>query len=420
MRDVLFVQFKEHTNLRYGKGLKTILGNGLSSVYEECKNLGDFFWADFQRTGNGENTDLPITEGTVYVSTIFADHIMQALIWAHKFPKVQFIVGGKGVTEYGFVYKGKFLEILPTNVSGPKIQPPSNIRFTKETAEREILGKCLSDKPWHIELPEDIEDVVTLSYPADNSCYWGKCLFCEQRVFTGKPLERSFRGLQFPDLNNYWAVWLASPALSPAFLLDELQNAPMLGNRYRYYVFLRADQAVLKVLDQAIQRICLKNDGKIPVIFHVGVECPSNRMLKMMGKGTTTDIMLKVFEIFAKYNCKVRLYFILLWNVLTSEDVEEAGKFSKELKNLFSDRIQVTLFDLKLRRFGQPETEFEKVLGFPQLDVDVAYKFGKLECKILFPILDKEQLALNLELYNVYKENFDCIVNKRTRKFLGV
>ena len=304
--DTLFVQFYSRTSY---EPMCINLGNGFSDTYDLCKSKGDYYWVEYDYEKLVVE-DLPINKGTVYVSTLFVNQVYIAILWAEKYPDINFVVGGPGV-------HSSYLEK----------EAPSNFIMTEKSVEEWFNVPNFSGR-WHLEIPECIPetDTIYFTYVLDNSCYWSRCNFCayeRSRKMTKGRIRKEFK-FEFENIQHSGKkmIRLCTDAITSDHIkiLDKL---PLIDNLDSYKVFLRAGKKELKVMES------LDNlEWKEHVKFNIGLEFPTNRMWKYMKKGYTEDTVIKLLKLL-KVNFVIK--FILGWDNLTKSDLENLENFMKQI-----------------------------------------------------------------------------------------
>jgi len=276
-----------------------LLQNGFSYVWDEANPQ----WIDWN------TKDLPVNTEKVYVSAITSFTILKIWDWAEEHPEIQFIVGGPAV------WPGHPFKELTKSL-------PDNLVLVGDFAEK-IFDRPVNLKSWKL-VPPKIDKNFIYVYHIDDTCEWSKCLFC-RRIDT-KPHE-----MREYDLEPLWGatsgtVYLAADSLSPEQLsiLKELNY-----NDKQYRLYIRGTQQIYDSLKKVL------NDVKKSehLTFCMGVEFPSDRMLRWMNKGTTVKELLQVINLFVEHGCQFRLSYMTEWPNLTRNDLDEARKFFDSLEN---------------------------------------------------------------------------------------
>ncbi|MDQ7094864.1 hypothetical protein REC12_14795 [Desulfosporosinus sp. PR] len=379
-KDILFLQFAQedsHDNTLLN------LNNGLSNVYNECKKIGDFYWAtQFNNQSEMGKNELPIKKGKVYVSAFYYPHLLQTYYWAQKYPDIEFNVGGP--------------VIRSGNYSGQDL--PVNLNLTNKNAEEVILNKNTLSKTWGIEYPKEYikgKKAVRFTYHLDHRCYWNKCIFCEGYTKDlNKGLNNSIDNLKINDnySNLKKIIRLNIPSITPKFLKYEL---PRLLRRKDivYDFFLRASKEIIDLLPEVLKNL-EEGNGPHPsqLRFVVGVEFPSYKMLQYMKKGIEKDIILRIIELAKDYHISLGLPFIYGWNNLSQTDVDEAVEFLHNVEKIGHPNTESVLFKLEV----YPNTSlFSSLKGC--LEPLKKYIFDNGEHRV---VLNAEQYLLNEEFKN--------------------
>ena len=327
MKDVLFIQF--YTIPEYPKGTMmdlvgrtALLCNGFSFVWNECKNMGDFLWVeevtDFTDYEAMMKKELPIKKGTAYVSVWYATHLVQVYTWAFMYPEIEFIAGGHCEHSEGEVETSVF-------PSAP------NVKIAQGLAEQAIFGMKEASKNWDLEIPDSLSseaiDAVMFSYTIERKCYWGKCNFCDE-TFTGAQMERfnnDVSSLYVPDTSiPSKMIWLYEPSVSPKSLRRHYKDLPARDDVY-FSMYYRADH----IEAEALRAVFSGGQGPKPtnMLFCIGVEFPSDRMLKWMRKGQTVESVLETMQVICEYKANALMLFISGFDNLVESDVAEATHF---------------------------------------------------------------------------------------------
>ena len=269
MSDTIFIQFCYETAGRIE--LYYALSNGFSDTYDLCKSKGDFYWMN-------ETSQFPIRKGTAYISCICLDQVHKAYLWARQYPNVKFVVGGPALIAH-LGYSERHI--------------PKNMEIVKTSVE-DYFGVPNFSGKWGVELPKHLltKDIpYSLSYVVDNRCYWGKCIFCrsqgQERYECRQRKEFNYEFTNY-DLGNNVMIGLNTDAITPYHILNTIPNLP---NGYDYWMFLRGDKAEIK----ALKEILPNNQNKLT--FCVGIEFPSERMLKEINKGVTIEDLKELIDL---------------------------------------------------------------------------------------------------------------------------
>lgn len=382
MIDTIFVQF---TTRSLHKQTGLVLSNGFSHTYKECKNLGDFVWIPAERKAK-----LPISKGTVYVSTFFPIHMFRTVELAARYPEINFVVGGPSSW-----VEGKGAYYLDKGLS-------PNVDLRRGLVEKEIFNQPGQNKTWGIELPNNLENKgsITLGYTVNRTCYWGKCAFCGPKWTGGncKEFQNTVDHLQLPEVDNPWKVWLYTPCLRPQFIVNELPKLKDKSKNCVYFTHVRADTSIVQAFRKMTQ-----GNGDLSYLFVIaGVEFPSKSMLKRVRKGIDLNSVVSLVKTLTSHNCEVKLSFMLGWNVLTADDVDAARRFAETIHTVAGKKIRANVWHLMM---GSP---FSRIRDINPCRIKKVERgtLNKLAYYRYIPILDKKQHEFNQEVLNIYHQHF--------------
>lgn len=142
-----------------------------------------------------------------------------------------------------------------------------------------------SDARWDLYLsPEPV-----LTYSPTRGCYWDRCTFCEIGLATDRPTapsrERRYdlviddlRKLRAIGRHIYWSV----DAIRPAWLVEVSRRIAAAGLDVQWGAEVRLDR-----MYSGEETEVLKRGGCLAI--SVGLETGSNRLLRLMDKGTTVE-----------------------------------------------------------------------------------------------------------------------------------
>ncbi|MFH1103169.1 MAG: radical SAM protein [Pseudomonadota bacterium] len=350
MADTLFLQFYNPVKNSYYD-----LCNGFSDTYDLCKRSGDFFWTIHESDSNRwydeaiyEARHLPIEKGTMYISAVYLNHLYQSYVWAKKYPDINFIVGGPVASEQcgkNNTWNPVYFELLP----GTRM--PLNLKITGMSVEDRFGVPNFSGK-WNLDIPKDIpeESSVYFSYTLDNRCYWRKCIYCNIALHAGGWFrKRTDFHFEFKEIlhKGKKLVRLNTGSLTPAHIRELFPIIPARED-LEYRVFMRP----AKPENDALKAVLNSRKGEMPkIMVGLGIEFPSNRMLRYARKGTTTQEMLETLSICKENDLHVNGNFILGWNNLVDSDI-------RELEDFFHQMPQDSMANMQLRwMFAHPYTE---------------------------------------------------------------
>lgn len=324
--DTLFIQFYsrvENTNPRFkGHSIYEVC-NGFSDTWDYCKTKGDFLWVNHgkQPRTHGhlitENfkTELPITKGTVYVSAYYFSQMCQIMEWAKQYPNVTFIAGGPSSNPRTFFADYRLF--------------PNNMVLMNKTVE-EYFGIPNFSYPWKLELPdEDHKMTLMYTYNIRSSCYWGKCTFCN--FSQGSRIRKNLK-FEFLDVkyDGFQRVALYNPSTTGNELKKIYADLGYKKN-IRYDIFIRGNKTEREALKEILKT---KKTDFPQVKFMLGVDFPSDRMLKVMNKNATVEGILETIDIISNFPpdvTQLQFPFIAGWDNLTQQDVDDMEIFLTKL-----------------------------------------------------------------------------------------
>jgi len=330
MRDTLFLQFYNKTKSGYYD-----LCNGFSDTYDLCKSKGDFYWTEHEidRTRwyldeTYENRELPIKKGTVYISAIYMNHLYQSYVWAKEYPNIRFIVGGPIAAERQIDKRGwhpVYVEIDSDDTL------PSNLEITGRSVEDWFEVPNFSGR-WRVDVPSFVphDSRIYFSYTLDNGCYWRKCIFCNIALHARDVFrKRKEMNYEFKDMEHdgHKIVRLNTGSITTGYIKEVLPKLPRRDD-LEYRLFIRPAKAENTALKEL-----LTAEGSIfpKLVLGFGMEFPTNRMLRYIGKGCNTDEVLDFLRLCRENKIHINANFILGWNNLIEEDIRELKTFMESV-----------------------------------------------------------------------------------------
>ncbi|OPX35551.1 MAG: hypothetical protein B1H12_08730 [Desulfobacteraceae bacterium 4484_190.2] len=381
MRDTLFLQFYNKTKSGYFD-----LCNGFSDTYDLCKSKGDFYWTEHEidRTRwyldeTYENRELPINKGTVYISAIYMNHLYQSYVWAREYPNIRFIVGGPIVAERRIDENGwhpVYVKIDSHDML------PSNLELTGRSVEDWFEVPNFSGK-WKIDVPEFVPDDnrVYFSYTLDNGCYWRKCVFCNialhaREVFRKrKDMKYEFAAIEH---NGRKIVRLNTGSITTKYIREVLPALPRRDD-IEYRLFMRSAKAE----NTALKEVLNECGDKFPkLILGFGMEFPTNRMLRYVGKGCNTGEVLEFLRLCHENKIHINANFILGWDNLIQDDISELDNFMDSIPE-----DSITTFQMRWL-FAHPHTKVHDTYKGKAIKLGPFYEGFRTE-------VDKKQMELN-------------------------
>jgi len=327
--NTLFIQFYATS---FGNVIK--LFNGFSDSYNYCKNLGDFLWVDVNKV---DELELPFKKGKVYISVFFFEHLHIVYNLGKKYPDIKFICGGPIIQ----TYKSTMNELFVSKIDIP------NIELVTLSVE-EYFNIPNYSIEWNLNL-DGIKNLssykfMMFTYQIISKCYWAKCTFCS---YPGNPSGRRINinldCLNKIDFPGQKLIQVNSPCLDKKFI-DEV--FPKLKNfdDIQYVMLLRCDKSEIENVDFALQRF---KDNIPNIKFRLGIEFPSNRMLKFMNKGITLNNILNALKMFRKYEgSNIQLYLLLMtaWPNIKKSDLINFDTFADNIINPVTAAVLSPLF----------------------------------------------------------------------------
>jgi len=405
MRDTLFLQFYNKTKSGYFD-----LCNGFSDTYDLCKSKGDFYWTEHEidRTkwyldDTYENRELPISKGTVYISAIYMNHLYQSYVWAIKYPNIRFIVGGPIAAERR-IDENRWHPVY-VEVDSHNMLPP-NLELTGQSVEDWFEVPNFSGK-WKVDVPEFVpnDSRIYFSYTLDNGCYWRKCVFCNIALHA-REVFRKREGMkyEFEDMehNGHKIVRLNTGSITTKYIRKVLPEIPR-GDDIEYRLFVRPAKAE----NTALKDVLSECGDKFPkLVLGFGMEFPTNRMLKYIGKGCNTDEVLEFLRICHENKIHINANFILGWDNLIQDDI-------KELEN-FMDSVpenSITTFQMRWL-FAHPHTKVHDTYKGKAVKLGPFYEGFRTE-------INKEQIQLNKEAGDIINQ-YSSIKNYKLEGMVNI
>lgn len=286
------------------------ISNGFSSTWKRFENLGDMIWLSVK----DQFLNLP---GTVYVSCSWGDEIDYVFEWAKQMPHMYFIVGGPMV-DSGVISK------LP------------NVKMYWKQAYELFGGTFPTPEEWKLNLP-NIEDGKHIRYSYSISfgglCHWGKCVFC--KYGDGKPHEFSDLKIPIVEYHGLKTIWINTKSLTSDNIEMLIPNMKWYNDVF-YVAYLRPSLKVKKAFEK-VGHLIEKPDH---LTLNVGVEFPSDRMLKFMRKGFTMQDCIDCINTLTEIGINVSVNTISAWPNLKQSDVDQV-KFFVDSISKRSEKITV-------------------------------------------------------------------------------
>jgi len=377
--DKLFIMFhKESKNLFGLKGIQSFQ-NGFSHTWNNCKKQGDMIWLK-----HGE--DPPITKGTIFVSTWYKADGLEAERWALENPNLNVVIGGPLLSHYK-INIGKELHNFK-QIQKQNVEESLNIPITN----------------WNLEILPGYDNII-YSFGITNGigCYWGKCSFCK---YHHKAIYREFENIPMIDYPGHKYIWLHTFSM-PSYMINEIYSKLPNRKDVSYITYMRADKKILNSLKKVFNKPSIPTEN---LMFDLGIEVPSNRMLKWMKKGTTVESYLELINFLCKKKCKLHFNLMVDWPNLTEEDVKDVENFLKNLKTIEGhNTIVAKLYPLQIVYDRPFIKEFRDIL--------IQEKNSFWNVNIFHVCLTEEQKSINNSLRNLYNNfpfsNFEDFTGRK-------
>jgi hypothetical protein len=390
MRDTLFLQFYNKTKSGYYD-----LCNGFSDTYDLCKSKGDFYWTEHEidRTKwyldeTYENRELPIKKGTVYISAIYMNHLYQSYVWAKEYPNIRFIVGGPIAAERRIDENGWHPVYVEVNSYD---MLPSNLEITGRSVEDWFEVPNFSGR-WKVDVPSFVpyDSRIYFSYTLDNGCYWRKCIFCNIALHARDVFrKRKEMNYEFKDMEHdgHKIVRLNTGSITTRYIKEVLPELPRRDD-IEYRLFIRPAKAE----NSALKDVLTAEDSIFPkLVLGFGMEFPTNRMLRYIGKGCNTDEVLEFLRLCHENKIHINANFILGWDNLIEDDI-------RELKN-FMDSVpedSITTFQMRWL-LAHPHTKVHDTYQGKVIKLGPFYEGFRTE-------ISDEQIELNKKAGDIIDE----------------
>jgi hypothetical protein len=384
-----FVQFIDDLHFFSDPNIKVhAFRNGFSSTYGTLKDMGDFVWV---RTADQE---IPELDGEVYMSVYFDNSVRMAVEYAKKHPNVKIHMGGPYFAHYDF-----YRDDIP------------NLRGYGRTTVEEMFGFEFKESDWDLVLPDGYDDKdILYTYPRQvgYGCRWGRCTFCKQN-FAAATKNYMIRDLDdipvvsHPKDKHIW-VHNSSPVYD-----DIVGTLKVLENRNDVYIgsYIRGDAKIYRGLKDGFAQTNFPLDH---MNYSIGVEIPSDRMLRYVQKGTNRKWLAKCIKLMSDAGCRMYFNVMLGFGNLTWNDVDEIIGFWKELQDYgvdFSKHVisllrLVVLHDRPMMQNPPGElVQIKRWQTFKDLPRD--NKDDVCHPRIYHAVLEGEQFDMNQKVYEFYK-----------------
>lgn len=243
----------------------------------------------------------------IWISLVFLAQLPILRAWVFGNPDVKFVVGGPA--------------IVSTLFDTTRYHEVPNLEFKYGTME-DVLGIEQDSNNWNMEIPEHlVGEGRGLVYAISNGvgCWWNKCKFCHsyKMPHSYRPLDPSLT-YRVPD----GEIWLGSDSLRLADIasMDKIQYD---GDR-TYTAFVCGTSQEVREFEKLFQKIG-NNAKKFKV--RIGLEIPSNRMRRILGKPGTIESISSMVNLFDRYGARVSLHIMYAFPNLIDEDIADIKWF---------------------------------------------------------------------------------------------
>jgi hypothetical protein len=367
---VKYLQFYREEPYLYGDDLMINFNNGLSYVWDKLKKHGDFVWRDVN-----DESPPTIVEGTIYASVWYSKSLRLLYNWAKKYPKLEIYICGPIVLHYDFSL-GKEL---------------SNFHYLRADAE-DFFFKGKTGR-WNLEIPYTDKPIgYSVGLTKGYGCYWGHCRYCK---ITGKLEYRNINEIPVLDIPNHKYIWIHTYSLPP-YMIKRFY--PTLENRtdVNYATYVRGDKHVTQALKETLPKLSI--DPKY-LGFDVGVEFPSDNVLKYMKKGLTVQEYIDFTKVAASAGIRLHFNLIVGWKYTNWDDVKSVETFLNSISKVSKPKtITANIYPLTI---VSNRSMFEDY----QLDELEQFKTDYENVILGMPKFDEEQIKVNkriIELYNSF------------------
>jgi radical SAM superfamily enzyme YgiQ (UPF0313 family) len=147
-----------------------------------------------------------------------------------------------------------------------------------------------------------------------------------------------------------------------------------------------------KAENEALLEVLSHWGDDIPkIMFGIGMEFPSDRMLRYTCKGFSSEEMLETLKICVTHGIRINVNFILGWNNLLEKDIEELKNFMKRMPEGSVANVQIRWL------FAHPHTKIHDTYEGKPIKLGPFY-LG-FHAKV-----NEEQMALNKHAGEIISE----------------
>jgi radical SAM superfamily enzyme YgiQ (UPF0313 family) len=180
--------------------------------------------------------------------------------------------------------------------------------------------------------------------------------------------------------NGHKIVRLNTGSITTKYIREVLPELPRRDD-IEYRLFMRPAEAE----NTALKEVLSESGGKFPkLILGFGMEFPTNRMLRYIGKGCNTDEVLEFLRLCHENKIHINANFILGWDNLIEDDIRELNNFMDNVPE-----NSITTFQMRWL-FAHPHTKVHDTYKGKAIRLGPFYEGFRTE-------VDKKQMALNRE-----------------------
>jgi radical SAM superfamily enzyme YgiQ (UPF0313 family) len=307
--------------------------------------------------------------------------LYQSYVWAKEYPNIRFIVGGPIAAERRIDENGWHPVYVKVDSSD---MLPSNLEITGRSVEDWFEVPNFSGK-WKVDVPEFVPDDsrVYFSYTLDNGCYWRKCVFCNIALHARDAFrKRKHMKYEFEDMEHdgHKIVRLNTGSITTKYIREVLPELPRRDD-IEYRLFIRPAKAE----NTALKEVLSEDGGGFPkLVLGFGMEFPTNRMLRYIGKGCNTDEVLEFLRLCHENKIHINANFILGWDNLIEDDISELENFMDSVPE-----NSITTFQMRWL-FAHPHTKVHDTYKGKAIKLGPFYEGFRTE-------ISEKQMELNSE-----------------------
>lgn len=199
-------------------------------------------------------------------------------------------------------------------------------------------------------------------------CYWGKCTFCDyvklmapgQSRYLGRDVKRVVDDIE--ALSTRYGIrmfYLITEALPPAWAAHFSKEILARGVRANFWSYIKNERKEIWSQDL----LCLMAAAGIRTIT-CGVESTSDRVLSVIDKGTTRQMIRDNFERFQNAGIRAEFNLIPDYPTTTLEEAAEGIRFVVDNRDIIPN-INPHMFDLSIKSAvaGAPEEYGIEITG---------------------------------------------------------